>query len=561
MAAKSGGLIDGVVDPQSADLGAHFELDRSPYTITASVLDLIDTGAKTDTQPITERASALPGGRQRGFEQDYYNRLHVSTRAIDLGNVISQQTHTVSVWNAYFEAKTLDNVAASGVYEGISLTYPRPLPIEFRALEELSFQYLVSTDGSPIIDALYTFDFDGAVDDFTVAITGSRIIPWLFEPDGEILERLEWMTNVITSYNGNEQRVRVRQTPRRLFEWDFLLAGEDRQAAENMLFGWHARPFAIPVWNDGAALTGSLSAGALSVTVDTTYRDYHADGLAILMTDPYTFEVLNIDSVSAGSLTLARAVESNWPAGTKIYPVRMARLPDSQPLRRFTGAAAYGRLRWQCTDISDYTAATETTYRGYPVLDEAPNWVEDITQEYVRKLAWMDNLAGKVTIDDEAGLPIFVQSHRWLLDGRAEIDEFRQWLYARKGRLTAFWLPSWSDDLTLQATVGPLAVNIDVEHCQYVKQVNGAIGRRDIRIELIDGTVFYRRIVAASELDADTERLQVDSAFGQTINPGDIRMISFMALVRLEADAVELRWWTWEHAEAALTVRGMTNDV
>lgn len=391
---------------------------------------------------------------------------------------------------------------------------------------------------------------------------GQDLQAWLFRLNGQVLERLEWLTDVMQAFDGSEQRVRVRQFPRRFFEYAIAASDRDRRTAENLLYSWGARVFAVPVWMDSSALAAQMTAGDTTITVTTTHRDYYAGGLIGLMTSPTDFEILEIDTVSSGSVTVTSPATMTWPAGlTTVFPMRAARLPDQQQLRRFTGADAFARMRWQCVDDSDYTAATETTYRSHPVMVLKPNWTDDLRQDYVRKLQVLDTRTSGLFIDDEAGGPILLQSHRWLLNGRAEIDAFRQWLYARKGRLTAFWMPTWAQDFKVVASIGHTAQTIDVEHSGYTIEVDEGIARRDIRIELRNGSVYYRRITQSVEVDADTERLTINSALGVTVTAADIALVSFMHLVRLDADAAEIAWWTWDVAQAALTVRGTRDDV
>lgn len=560
MTAHTGGLLTGaLVSPDSAaPFGIHFDVNRAPPVFGGIVTAGAWGGAKTNTQPTDERQAAQTAGRGHAFVRDYYDRLHFSTLAFDFGNVVGQQVYTLTVWNAYFEDRPLAEIAGEGA-EGISITEPRAAPTDLQPLEELAYTITVSTDGPAQIDGSYTFDFDTI--DVEVTFTGSRVTPWLFGPNGQVLERLEWLTDVIQSYDGSEQRVQIRQYPRRSFEYEVMLDGAERRKAENILFGWHGRLFALPVWFDGAELTVQADAGDSTITIEIDDRDYHEGGLVALLSDVDTFEIGTVLSLGSGTITLERPLNGTWPVGTKVYPVRLARLPDQVNLRRFTGAAAYGRLRWLCDGESAGTAATETTYRGYPVLEQKPNWIEDVSQDYIRKLSEIDNRVGPVFVDDEAGLPILLQSHRWLLDGREEITAFREWLYARKGRLTAFWLPSWAQDLEVVADIGNTATNIDVAHTNYTLQVDSRIGRRDIRIELVDGTVFYRHITNAVEVDADTERLTISASLGVAVDADDIRMVSFMALGRLDGDAAELAWWRWDVAEAALNVRTATNDL
>ncbi|WP_252858332.1 hypothetical protein [Pseudomonas nitroreducens] len=65
-------------------------------------------------------------------------------------------------------------------------------------------------------------------------------------------------------------------------------------------------------------------------------------------------------------------------------------------------------------------------------------------------------------------------------------------------------------------------------------------GRRDIRIELVDGTAFHRRIVNATELSASVERLQLDSQLGQDVTLDQVARICWMALCRSNSDVVEI---------------------
>lgn len=548
-------------------VGLHYSPNASgqtahPYNYDGWLIGDSLAGSQTDTQPVAEFPVTL-GGISRtygeGVNSMLYGRIYLDPEDIDLGNVIVDQSRTIKVWNAHFFDRPLASIGETNT-EGLTLVEPRAAPTTFKPLEELTYTLQIDQDGPPNISAVYVWDFD--TEDMSLEVMGSRITAWLWGPNGEILERLEWLTGVLTSYNANEQRQQLRATPRRSFEYDTLIDGSERRLAENVLFGAQGRAYAVPVWFDGDRLQSPVSIGATSITVETEGRDYHAGGIAILTTDSKNYEIVEINTVGADSITLVRPTERAWSAlVTRIYPVRIARLASETRLARFTGEAAYGRLRWQCTDISSYTAATETTYRGFPVLDSKPNWNEDITQDYTRKLAVIDALTGPVTYDDESGLPVMVQSHKWSLVDRAEIAAFRQWLYARRGRLSAFWLPSWANDMVMTSDLVNPGTAFDIEWQGYTLQVGRDIGRRDIRIELNSGAVFYRRIINAIETDADTERVTIDTALGINITPSDVRSISWMTLSRLEADAIEMQWWKHDYVDATAMTRSLTNDL
>lgn len=386
--------------------------------------------------------------------------------------------------------------------------------------------------------------------------------PWFFRPDAGLLERLEWSTDVIESFDASEQRIRLLATPNRYFEFSVTVSDRERRRAENALHAGQPGLWAVPVWMDAQTLGSTLASGSTSITIDTTTRDFQAGGMAMLSRDSETFEVVDIDSQTGSTLTLDSATVVTWPAGTIIAPLRIARMPEELNLARFTGDTSYGRVRFKCTEASSWPAASDgTTYRSFPVLGSAPNWTEDVDQGYLRKLQTLVTGTGPDFVDEAGSGTILLQSHRWLLDGRSQIDAFRQWLYARAGRLTAFWLPTFALDFEVVANIGSSATTIDVEQAGYTENLARGIGRQDIRIELHSGTVYYRRITGSSEISADVERLTINSALGTAVSISEIRSISFMSLARLDADAVEIAWSRHDVAEAALTTRAARNNL
>lgn len=389
------------------------------------------------------------------------------------------------------------------------------------------------------------------------------VTPWLYQPDGEVVERLEWMTDILTSFNAREQRVALRQYPRRVFEYGFGLVGAERRTAENLLHHWQAQLWALPIWMDSQLSASTLGGGTTAITCDTIYRDFRDGGLLGLFTSPTNFEAVTISTVGAGIVNLSEATTKVWPAGTtRIVPLRMARMLDEVQLRRFTGDSSSGVVRFEVQEDSAWPAATGgTAYRSFPVIEQAPNWVQDPEQTFLRKVARIDPGTGPAYFDEEGAGAVLQQSHRWLLDGRAEIDGFRRWLYARQGRLSAFWLPTFAQDFALTAPIGSSDTTIDVENCGYTTSIAQAIGRRDIRILLNNGTAYMRRITGSSVISAAVERLTISSALGAAVATNQVQAISYMDLVRQESDAIELAWWRHDVVEAALVMRGSQNDL
>lgn len=374
-----------------------------------------------------------------------------------------------------------------------------------------------------------------------------------------IIERLEWRTDVLLAYDGSEQRIALRQTPRRYFEFSFLAPTLlERQKLEAAIASNGSQSWDLPIWTDSTPCTSAISDSDTVVYVDTVGRDFVAGGKALLLAANGNTLIINISTLTTTQLNLSSAVVGSWPIETSVIPLRSAYLEQSQQISRFTGSAIYGVVRFLCDDISEWSAATETEYRDYPVLTTPSNWSQDLTLDYQRKMQVVD-FGNSVYRDDESGLPTFVQGHMWALDSRQKITDFRKFLYSRRGRLNALWVPSFMPDLSFVSLSS--VVYLDVTNIGYTTLYNQSINRRDIRIELTNGNVYYRRIIASAVVSGTVERLTLESGLGVSITADDVEKISFMMFGRLDADAIELAWSWGDYVDVAANFRSVNNDV
>lgn len=368
---------------------------------------------------------------------------------------------------------------------------------------------------------------------------------WTYPPVWQtgIIERLEWLTNVIEAEDGSEQRIALRQTPRRIFEFTFLVEERQQAELEAKLWANGAKAWDVPIWTDKAYSTSPLFDGSMVVPVDTAYRDF-AVGNKVLLQDKYHQRLATIAAVNASYLTLTAAMPYDMEPETEVTPVRTGYLDQSQQVTRFTGNAIYDVVRFQLYDISSHAAESAAySYRDYPVYEGAvTGWQNDPVTSYQRKTEIVDFGGGGIYRDDLTGLPKLASSHYWMLPSRQAIADFRAFLYARRGRLNALWLPSSLPDLQLTSTTASAALQLNVLNIGYTDNYSLAKNRRDIRIELQDGTILYRRITACAVIDDQTEQLTINIAPGIDLVPDEIERISFMVFSRLQADAVEMAW-------------------
>lgn len=133
------------------------------------------------------------------------------------------------------------------------------------------------------------------------------------------------------------------------------------------------------------------------------------------------------------------------------------------------------------------------------------------------------------------------QRQDWIVYGIDRRTAHRSLLYGLQGRAQPVWIPTWADDLALTADVIPTATVITVRWAGYTRYCKGGPGRRHLRIEMVDGTIYYRRVTAWSEGADGPEQLAIDAPFGVTIARRRIRQVSWMMLATLASDTVEIQ--------------------
>lgn len=363
---------------------------------------------------------------------------------------------------------------------------------------------------------------------------------WPFTPNWAVpvSETLDFLTDVQTSESGAETRTALRLAPRRIFESRIVAQAREHALFDIFVHGRGGAEFALPIFPDVQLLFEPVLSGAEFINCRTAGFEFVGGGAAALFGETaLDSELLQVASITDAGIVLQAPVQRDWPLGVRLYPCRAARLAQLPEMTRRTDSLLEATVEIRIVDPCDVTpAAPALFYRGAPVFTDTPDESTDLTHSYTRMLQVLDNDTGVPYVADVAG-GFFVREHFWTIEGREKQVALRRFMYWLRGRQRACWLPTHSADFNPVATAGN---TLTVQRCGYAAHAALAPGRRDLRIELADGSAVHRRITAVSQVD-DTERLVLD---GPAPDSGTITRISFMALARLYSDAVVLEHQT-----------------
>jgi hypothetical protein len=188
-----------------------------------------------------------------------------------------------------------------------------------------------------------------------------------------VVERWQFLSDVLVAWDGTEQRVKLRAWPRVELEAEALVAGSEASDFRAWLTSYQASEFTMPYWPDGSAASPSLAARFLE------------------------------------------PVELRWSTPTLARALLKARLIDNITA----------------------PAASVPTSGGLDILETpVPDFAQPNADAWRRLLEALDYQTGLINVLDRSGFARRRWSLTYLLAGTTEIQVARTFLWRRSGRVT-----------------------------------------------------------------------------------------------------------------------------
>ena len=364
---------------------------------------------------------------------------------------------------------------------------------------------------------------------------------WTIRPNwkGGILERLGWLTDVLGSDTGVEQRRALRLSPRRSFEFTVNPTNGERTYLDLLLHRLGGAEWLLPLWHDQATLTVSTAPDDETLSFDNTFREFRVGDYALIYSSAYVWEAVQIIEMTDEGVTLSEPLVKTWPRKTRVFPLRKALLSPETSIKALTSRVGESVVLFTINEANDHpplAAGDVPYYDGFPLLTIEPNRVSEITTTHTRMLDEQDGSTGLVERVDKAGRAFGLQSHNWQIRGREAQSAFRSFLYTLDGRRRKVWLPTFNDDLLLaRATVaGGSRLDVLRTGMTYVGG-NLAIPGRDI---IWSGKEVAKIALVSGAVGGETDRLGMEAPLEHVYAPG--AAWSFLQEARLGQDDIEI---------------------
>ena len=369
------------------------------------------------------------------------------------------------------------------------------------------------------------------------------MIIWPFKPLTDVVEVLEWATDVIQT-KGLEQRFAMRTLPRRTFNYRHVLNSHELAHARALIRETQGKfEFVVPDWPQAVPVGALADSVAQEVPISFPMN---IGAWAVVWESAERHERVSVTETVDGYL-LAPLVQSYTDA--YFIPALDGLCLDGLTADRGPGANTFPmvelNIAFLCCETPDLTVVPTVEYQGKDVLDECPVVAGGSFSEGINWLTTQfDNNQNTPHLIRARNVPENTYQMRWHVFTREDLFALLQWFHFRRGRQRSFYMSSRARDIEPAADISGSTALV----YSYPAGLN--LGRSepfDIEIVTTTGKQYVR--VNSINSVSSTVSLSPDAASGpqlieleldQVIVATDIERISFFRLTRFDSDALEL---------------------
>lgn len=363
-----------------------------------------------------------------------------------------------------------------------------------------------------------------------------------------IVERISYLTEVLSSEKGVEQRRSLRKWPRRQFELEYVRDAENRTRLDTFFTNIARREFLFPLWHEQFRPTAGIPAGTVYCSFPSgtlALREFQPNDVVLISNgDPNQYElsvVLSTDHAS-DTITFKSPVVGDWAPGSKLVPLRKALVINKATQAAPTDNVGIFRAQIDLVDPDDRF----TPSWGYCV----PLWRFKVQRSDQLDIGYstvdyqVDNETGPLAFYDTSKDSTVDTRFSSIAFGRETLVALRQFFAAARGRAKRFWFPSFTSDLILASDIEG-SDHIDVNPngvADYVYSVRSA--RKFIGIFFDDGSpTIYREVRSVGVIGEGrptAERIYLTKDV-PPITKSLVTRIQFVVPSRFDQDRFELQ--------------------
>lgn len=501
-----------------------------------------------DPKPVSARAGVRGGygyvgyaglslvlqGLEAGTWGDvFFDNVFVSPATIDAGLVIGDETFDFAIWHSYRSSLELLGVTEFGG-ESVDLAGTKAGSVT----SFVSSKYQVSlnqTNSDTSYRAAFDFGPAGSYDFKLTADQATVIhfqIDWSMQPE----LRHSYLTELIESWNGAEQRISLRDQPRLSATYQYGLTDADQYLFSNLV-GNFSGQYLVPIWPMQSELAAPVSRfDSKAIVADLSA--WVVPGCRVMLSDADTWEICLVASVAGLEVAFSDLVKKNYRSGSRLVPVSQAWINDESSSIahgmdvEVTGASfdfdEVELLRPEPVD--DFTVFNERR-----VLSIRPDRSKDCTLQYKRLRETLDPSIGRRYIHDRVQGAIKYLQFSWRFFDQITRKRFDDFAELERGSQGEFYIESPLVAMQMAKDIEAPTLEITIAKANYKNFLKSNTFAPAIALKLYNGTVLYRNVVSAINVLDNTEVITLEESV-ENIKIEDVEYIAPLFLGRFESD-------------------------
>ena len=405
--------------------------------------------------------------------------------------------------------------------------------------------------------------------------------------DTRITESFEFKTDVITAYDGSEQRIKTRQIPRHSLSFDYdamnlfqaqWLRGMSRIPQSDL---WY-----VPLWCRPGYLREDfiIHGKSLYINTDYTYNFEGCEWIEIFVKDDYlqsgTNLVCRVDHFSDGLITLNKKIDRPLLAkNTWIFPLLKFSVKPSTSMNYVYSNGTSVTLGFEDLLLepsihvpykyrNEYDINIEkfnqwnmpSDIDGVEVFLNSPQWLEDesVKLQIDRNINRLDAETGVFIYDMKNYSTYDVHSMDIYLCGIKKINNMIKFFNRRGGKYQSFYCPTYANDFELVLDVLPTSNTLYTKYTHLYKFYANNSRKKKLIVFTKDWHSYIYDIMAYShEVIGGTDygKLVLSQSVGTVLTKDNVLMISYFNRVRFDNDTLVLNYESNVIANTTLVMR------
>ena len=387
------------------------------------------------------------------------------------------------------------------------------------------------------------------------------MIAWPFRPNWSTpyQHRYEFLTELIVSDSGREQRRALRVAARRTIEYAIMETAERFRAVRRTIARMHESViFADEPLRTYLSATGASGGYTIALTIAPSW--VRAGGKLVLW-DAATKAVVvhTVFAVSGLTATLVEPLDRTWPTDTLVMCGLAGRLAaDLKPTYR-TDAMVELTVSLEVdpgTEFEDAGTAI-TTFNGREVFLHPANWSQAIEIPTTNPVEWVDPGMGVRAAFRQINFLTEIRQSLHRIKTTSDVNQIVGLFLRSRGRQGEFYLPSGLQDIVPTLSVSSGGRFWRVAGHDFCDAYDDSTVHRAFCVTLASGaTLFFRvvNIVTGGTTDPYSEIETVETA-PYAIAPADVVRASWMPAARFATDDLVVKWLTDGFAEVVLNLQ------